>query len=124
MARMLTLISLALLIIGFAGGHALQDPRFSFILYHIGGFGALSLLACVVGFIARKKGYAFWPALSIALSVSILLGVVAAYLVPPAEDGVRPAVCGGSASLVVALIFIIVWTFVKRKNKISLKRLG
>ena len=120
MARRMTLLSLALLIIGFAGGYALRDSRFSFVLYHLGGLGSLGLLASGAGFIASKKGYGYWRALSLALSISILLGVIAAYLVPPTGDESRPAACGGSVSLVVALIFIVVWTFMKRRDKVTL----
>lgn len=116
-------ISLALLVIGFAGGYTLKDPKISFILYHIGGFGALGLLACIAGLFSSKKGYGFWLALSITLSISILLGMIAAYLVTPTGDGDRPAACGGSVSLAVALVFIIVWAFMKRKANASLKPL-
>jgi len=113
----MTLLSLALLIIGFSSGYALKDPRLSFVLYHMGGLGSLSLLASGVGFIARKKGYGYWRASSLAISISILLGAIAAYLVTPTGDEGRPAACGGSVSLIVVLIFVVVWTFVKRRGK-------
>jgi hypothetical protein len=104
------------MIIGFAGGYGLWDGWMSFALYHIGGLGASSLLACMAGTIAAKKGRGYWRAFTLALSLPILLGVIAAYLVTPATDGGRPAACGGSVSLAVALIFIVAWTFVKRKQ--------
>jgi hypothetical protein len=115
----MTLLFLALLLIGFAGGYTLRDPRFSFVLYHIGGLGSLGLLASGVGFIASKKGYGYWRAFALALSNSILLGVIAAYLVTPTGDEGRPAACGGSISLIVVLIFVVIWTFVKRRDKVT-----
>ena len=118
MGSRMPIFSLGLIIIGFAGGYALRDGWVSFTLYHIGGLGAVSLLACVTGTIANKKGYGYWRAFSYALSLPILLGVIGAYLVPPGDGG-RPAACGGSVSLAVALIFIVAWAFVKRRRSLT-----
>ena len=116
MASRMSLFSVGLMIIGFAAGYGLRDGWMSFVLYHIGGLGASSLLACIAGAIAAKKGHSYLRAFTLALSLPILLGVIAAYLVTPETDGGRPAACGGSVSLAVALIFIVAWTFVKRKQ--------
>ena len=51
----MVLLSLGLLIVGFAGGYALTDTWMTFVLYHMGGLGAVGLLACGAGAIARKK---------------------------------------------------------------------
>ena len=118
MARKVNLLSLTLLIIGFACGYALSNAIFSYVLLHIGGLGSLGLLAGGAGYIARKKGYGYWPTFSLALSSSILIGVIGAYLVPPAVGDGRPAACGGSVSLIVALIFIAVWSFKKQRDKV------
>jgi hypothetical protein len=115
MANRILLISLGLMIIGFIVGYALPDGWMSFALYHVGGLGATSFLASVTAAIASKKGHRYWRAFSLALFLPVLLGIIVAYLVPPPMNGDRPAVCGGSVSLVVALIFIVVWAFVKRR---------
>lgn len=118
-ATRMALLSMGLLLIGFIGGYALPDTWMSFALYHIGGLGALGLLACGAGVIASKKGYGFWRAFLFALSLAILLGVVGAYLVPPTGEEGRPAACGGSVSLLVALIVVISLAFTKRREETS-----
>ena len=39
-------------------------------------------------------------------------------LVPPVGDEGRPAACGGSLSLVVALVFLVVWAIKKRRVEV------
>ena len=111
MATRVAILSLGLSIIGFAGGYALPDTWLSFALYHIGGLGASGLLACGAAVIASKKGYEFWRAFLFALSLAILLGAAFAYLVPPTGEEGRPAACGGSVSLLVALMVVGFWAF-------------
>jgi hypothetical protein len=117
------LLSLGLLIAGFAGGYAVQSPAVSFVLHHLGGLGSVGVLAGVVGTVAGKKGYRYGSAFWTALSTAILLGLIAAYLVPPSAGESRPAACGGSVSLAVAIIFIAAWAFVKRKETVVVPRL-
>ena len=117
MAARVAIFSLGLLIIGFTGGYALPDAWMSFALYHIGGLGALGLLACGAGVIASKKGYEFWRVFSFALSLAILLGAAFAYLVPPTGEDGRPAACGGSVSLLVALIVVGFWALARRTEE-------
>ena len=121
-ANRLFWVSLGLLIIGFACGYALRGTSMSFVLYHLGGLGALGLLACGSGAIAEKKGYSHWRGFIIALSLSVLLGVIAAYVIPPAGQESRPAACGGSVSLVVALIAIAFWSLKKRRSRVYADR--
>ena len=115
MSGRVCLLSGMLMAVGFGGGIALEDGWVSFALHHVGALGASALLACAAAVIASRKGRGFWKAFSSALLIPILLGVIAAYLVPPAEDGVRPAACGGSVSLSVTLFFILAWALVRRR---------
>ena len=115
MASWVSLVSVGLIAVGFGGGYALTDGWARFALHHVGALGASSLLACAAAVIARKKGHRFWRAFSSALLIPALLGVLAAYLVPPGADEIRPAACGGSVSLSVALLFILVWALVRRR---------
>lgn len=119
MATRTMLASLGLVILGFAGGYPLRDTWTGFWLYHVGGLGALGLLASAAGAIAGRKGYGFWRAYVLALSLPILAGVIAAYCVPPKGDGARPAACGGAISLIAALVVVILCTFVRRREEVK-----
>jgi len=117
MTRTVLWSSLALIMIGFGSGYALREGWPSFVLYHLGGLGAVGLLACASGSLAMRKGYAYWPAWSLAFFLPAFLGVVVAYLVTPGEHEGRPAACGGSVSLALGLIFIAVWAFAMRGRR-------
>ena len=104
--------SLGLLIIGFVVGYMLPDGRASFVSYHLGGLGAVSLLACVSAMIARNKGFNYWHVWLVTVLLSVVLGLIAAYLLPTKDGGAGPAACGGSVSLGVGLILIGVWSFI------------
>jgi hypothetical protein len=115
MARRVCLFTLVLIVVGYGFGYALGYTTLGYGLMHIGGLGSLGLLASGVGYIAHRKGYRYWPAFSFALSSSILIGTIGAYLVTPVGDEGRPAACGGSLSLVIALVFLVVWAIKKRR---------
>ena len=119
MARRMIWYSLGLIIIGFGSGYALREGWFSFVLYHIGGLGAVGLLACVSAIIAKNKGYGYWRAWLIALLLPVFLGLIVAYLVPPVDHESRPAACGGSVSLASALIFVAIWAFMRRRRRVA-----
>ena len=115
MVKRIRLLSLALLVAGFGCGYAVGHNVFGYVLFHLGGLGSLGLLASGVGCIARKKGYGYWRVFLFAFSSSVLLGTAGAFLVPPVGAEGRPAACGGSVSLLVAVVFIVVWA-IKRKR--------
>ena len=117
MARRIVWYSLGLMIVGFASGFALREGRLSFMLYHIGGLGAAGFLACASAAIARRKGYDYWRAWLLAFFLPLIVGLVAAYLVPPENNESRPAACGGSVSLALGLIFIAVWALMRRRRQ-------
>ena len=114
-ARRICLLALVLTVAGFGFGYALGYTALGYGLMHVGGLGSLVLLACGVGHIAYNKGFSYWSAFSFALSSSVLIGTIGAYLVPPVGDEGRPAACGGSLSLVIALVFLVVWAIKKRR---------
>jgi hypothetical protein len=115
MALWMALISLGLLIIGFAGGYAVDHPTLRFMLHHLGGLGAVSLLASGAAAIAVKRGYGYRGAYLAAFTPAVAVGIVAAYLVPPGPGAGRPAACGGSVSLGIGLIVLIYWAIFKRR---------
>ena len=115
MAKQVYQLALTLMVVGFGLGYTLGYNALGYGLMHVGGLGSLSLLACGVGHVALKKDYRYWPAFALALTSSILIGTIGAYLVPPIGDEGRPAACGGSLSIVVALVFLVVWIIKKQR---------
>ena len=114
MERRLLWSCIASMAVGFGGGYGVDGGWLRFVLHHLGGLGAVGLLAYAAAFIAYGRGRDFRRAWAIAFIISALLGLIGAYLVPPGEYGSRPAACGGSVSLAVGLIFIVVWALSKR----------
>ena len=119
MGKVIVWLWVALMVVGFGCGYALGYTMLGYLLMHIGGLGSLGLLACGVGSIARSKGYGYWPAFNIALSSSVLIGAVGAFLVPPVEGDGRPAACGGSLSLAIALVILAFWGAMKTRVDVT-----
>ncbi len=110
-------ISLAVLIVGFAGGYVIEHSTMSFVLYHLGGLGAISVLASVTAAIAARKGRGYRRPYLLALVPAIVVGLIAAYLVPPAAGEGRPAACGGSVSLLLGFAALAYWAVVRPKGE-------
>ncbi|MFC1799433.1 hypothetical protein ACFL2Z_00770 [Candidatus Eisenbacteria bacterium] len=117
MAKRVALLSVGLMIVGFAGGYALSDTRATLTLYHVGGLGAVGLISSGAGAVARGKGYGFWPAFLTALLPAVLVGLLVAYLAPSTGVVGEPYVCGGPVSLSVALLVLALWAIRKRKDE-------
>jgi hypothetical protein len=120
MAKPVFLLSLALAAVGFGAGYSIGYSTLGYVLMHIGGVGSLGVLASSAGHVALRKGYRYWPAYILSLSSSVLLGTIGAYLVSPEPGHSRPAACGGSLSLVVALVFLAIWGAKKRRSTVAL----
>jgi hypothetical protein len=103
------LLFLGLLIIGVIGYFALRDLGIDSISSHVGGVGIIGLLGGLTGIIAKKKGYDYWKAFLLGFVLPIVLGVIAVLLVQPMS-------CGGSVSLGVALLIVIISSFAKRRD--------
>jgi len=103
------LLFLGLLIIGVIGYFALRNLGINNVFAHIGGLGIIGLLGSLAGIIAKKKGYGYWKAFLFGLFLPILIGVIAV-LLPQTFS------CGGSPSLAAALLIIIIYSLIKRKN--------
>ena len=102
------LLFLGLLIIGVIGYFTLRNLAISDVFAHIGGLGIIGLLGGLAGIIAKKKGYDYWKAFIFGLFLPILVGVIAVFLTTFS--------CGGSPSLAAALLIIIIYSLIKRKN--------
>ena len=102
------LLFLGLLIIGVIGYFALRNLGINNVFAHIGGLGIIGLLGSLGGIIAKKKGYGYWKAFLFGLFLPILVGVIAVLLTTFS--------CGGSPSLAVALLIIIIYSIIKRRD--------
>lgn len=103
------LLFLGLLIIGVIGYFALRNLWIGSIFAHVGGLGVMGILGGLTGIIAKNKGYGYWKAFLPELILPILLGVIAVLLIPTFS-------CGGSPSLGVALLIVIVYSLIKRRD--------
>jgi len=117
MAKRTALLSVVLMIVGFAGGYAFEGTLVTLVLYHVGGLGAVGLISSGAGAFASGKGYGFWPAFLLALLPAVFLGLVVAYLAPRSEAVGGPLVCGGPVSLSVALLVLALSAYRRRRRE-------
>ena len=103
------LLFLGLLIIGVIGYLAFRNLWTGSIFAHVGGLGIIGLIGGFVGIIAKKKGYDYWRAFILGFILPIILGVIAVLLVEPMS-------CGGSPSIAAALLIVIIYSFIKRRD--------
>ena len=113
----LPLYFLCLLIIGGIGGLLLRQSAASYVLFHLGAVGLLGISGALAGSLAKKKGFGYTRAFLLGFALPIILGIIGAFLTPPGEGGTRPAACGGSLSLLVAIIVIFTYAFVRRPDE-------
>ena len=112
--RWTSLISLSLLIIGCIGYFSLHPDSWLFYVFaHLGALGVLGLLAGVAGFVAKKKQRSYWKAFLLVTVLSIVSGLVAVLLFFAGEEG--QLYCGGTVSLAVANVLIILYLLTKKK---------
>ena len=110
--RRILLLFIGLLIFGLAGYFALHNFGVRYVFAHIGGLAIIGLLGYWAGRIAKKKGYRFWKAFLFGFGIPVILGVFSVFLVQIL--GGRG--CGGSVSIIAALLVVVGCFFVKRKN--------
>jgi len=112
---------LGLLIISIIGYILLRDFRVGFVFAHLGGLSIVGLFACLAGAIARKKNHSYWKAFLLGLFLPIISGLVAVLVIFPPNPGLA---CGGSASLGVALLTVIFYSFcfTQREKKNAAER--
>jgi len=107
------LIFAVVLLIGIIGflsfGHTLTGHIFA----HVGGLGILGLFAGLSGIIARGKNYNYHKTFLLSFLLPIMLGLLVVGLVFLSQGIVY---CGGSVSLAVAIIILIIVLFRKRKK--------
>lgn len=108
------LISLSLLTAGCIG--YFLTPRGLPVFYmfaHLGALGLLGLIGSGVGSLAKKKGHGYMTALFLSGLLPIASGGIAVAAIAMAGDQVY---CGGSVSLAIAVLVVIVYLFTRRRT--------
>ena len=105
-----------MLIISVAGYFVFSERWVNIITNHLGGLGITGLLACLTGFIAKKKGYNYWRTFSIGFLFPIIIGAISAFMFSPESNRGLPLTCGGWISLVTGIVIITLYSFIKKKD--------
>lgn len=103
--KKIPLLFLLVLIISIVGYFSSYIHWVEYTFAHIGGLSIVGLAGCCAGVIAKKKGYGYWKAFLIAFFLPIILGFIAGFLF-------QPIACGGSVSLAVAVLIVIIYSLV------------
>lgn len=117
--RNIPLLFLGLLSISFIGYFALREHWIGFIFAHIAALSIMGFYGCSAGAIAKMKGYSYWRAFQIGFILPIILGVISAFLLPAGPRNL-PLTCGGWTSLVVGIIIIVSYAFLKQRDNFKL----
>ena len=109
------LIFSVVLVIGIIGYFSFHNTLSEYIFAHVGGLGILGLFAGLSGIIAKKKSRNYWKTFMLSFFLSIILGIIAVVLVFLSQGIMY---CGGSVSLAVAVIILII-VLLRRNSKQS-----
>ncbi|MFC2151469.1 hypothetical protein ACFLSE_02995 [Bacteroidota bacterium] len=113
------IISIVTLVLGLIGYFIFSNHWIKYIFVHIGAVGIIGLLAYLTSIIAKQKGLNYGKAFSFSFFPSVFLGIISAYLAgPPRENGL-PLFCGGSVSLGLALIVVIIYLLLKKRKQLN-----
>lgn len=105
------LLSVGLIVFGFAGFFAFHDFGTHYFFAHIGGLGIIGHIGCWAGIIARNKGYSYWKAFLWGFIFPTFIGIVSVLFVHAlGERG-----CGGIVSIIAAIFIVIYYLFTRKK---------
>ncbi|MEW6411908.1 MAG: hypothetical protein AB1483_05475 [Candidatus Zixiibacteriota bacterium] len=114
--RRILLICVMLFAVGAVGWVGFRGQMAGYIFAHVGAVGVVGLLGVAMGFIAKKKGRDFITAFLLGWLVPIVLGVAAVFAVCLVGGPGTPIYCGGSVSLAVSVLMIVVYSLLRRKT--------
>ncbi len=114
----LLFLFVGLLIIGLIGYFLFRGQIIGYIFAHIGGVAVVGFLGMLAGYVAQKKGYSYKLAFNLGFTLSIVLGVIAVLVVYAVSESKHFA-CGGSVSLLISLIVIVVYMLFRKKGTVS-----
>jgi len=110
--KRILLLFFVTLIISTISYFSLDKHWLEYIFAHLGGLSIIGLLGCFAGALSEKKGYGYWKAFFLALFLPIFLGTIAVF-------PFRPISCGGSVSIIVAIIIVTIYHFIKRSDEVK-----
>ena len=116
LASKIFILSLITLILGLFGYFIFWNHWIRYIFAHIGALGIIGIFAFLVGIIADKKDFSFRTAASITFYPSIIIGIIADYIVDPPRESGLPSSCGGIVSLAYVIIVTITYLMINKKN--------
>ena len=102
-------------LIGIIGFAVLGFKISGYIFAHIGALGLLGLFGVGAAYYADKKGYNKNIAFNLGFSLAILAGLIESTLFVLFGDN-KQFICGGAASLILALIVFLIYLLLKQKN--------
>ena len=113
--KRILLVSLGFLIVGSIGYFSLSRELWTFYLCaHLSALGVMGLCGAAAGVLARKKRRSFWTAFSLGSLLPIISGIVAVLIFWLGEEG--NLYCGGSVSLLIAVLVIVFYLLAKKKT--------
>ncbi|MCP4580370.1 MAG: hypothetical protein GY839_02035 [candidate division Zixibacteria bacterium] len=118
-SKWVLLSSLIALIIGCIGYFSLDRglPLF-YTFAHLGALGVLGLIGGVASILARKKGRSYWMALLLSILLPIVAGIVGALMIG------NQVSCGGSLSLLIAIIVTGFYALISKKTSLETGQVG
>jgi hypothetical protein len=116
LAKKILIASIITFLLGLIGYFIFHDNWVKYIFAHVGALGILGLFACLTGAIARKKRFKYRNAVLISFFPPIFIGTIADYLIDPPRPNGLPSSCGGSVSLGVAIIIVIIYLIIRAKK--------
>ncbi len=115
--KVVALISLSFFIVGSVGYFLLQRDFWLFYFFaHLGALGVMGLSGSAAGSLARKKYQSYTKAFFYGFLLPINAGVVVVLTFLWGVNG--GLYCGGSVSLVVALLVILYYLIVKKNTPV------
>ena len=109
------LLFLGLLLIGSTGYFVLRGHWAFYFFAHLGALGVMGLFGVAAAAVARKKGRSDRTAFLFGFAVPIVVGVVAVFLVRFLGEAGTPYYCGGSVSLMAAILIIGGYLFSRKR---------
>lgn len=105
------LLSLIVILIGCIGYFSLPRGHLLFYVFaHLGALGVLGLIGGAAGLLARRKSRSYVVALLLGIILPIVAGIAVVMI-----SGNQVS-CGGSISLIVAILVVAFYALIRRKG--------
>lgn len=112
----LMLVFIALVLTGVIGFFFPERLVFHYASIHIGGIGVIGLLAILIGFIGKRKGYNFLQAIIITIVFPVAIGIASTGVKYLQSQG-EVLECSAPGIIGVLLVIAVVYGLLKRKSR-------